>query len=325
MLTTKEDELAQVQAAVKKATSERDEALKAEQESSKEVDVLMGFMSELNVELKNLKQQRASTGEDIKNVTNLLGVGANVHEAAVKEELESLQLQLNSMGKKVDELQTGNDKLKVERDDALKKYNKAKEDQARQFIGLEDEIELLTEENEELVEFLKKVNGDLEKTKEEKDILEQKLAALELDAPPSENSEEDHKRASLKSTMIVLADSLREDLKTKEQEKRELQAQVDEANRKLKETEHQLKAATHSSTRVKLDLEKERMAHEKTKKKLSHIPDDDERARGRGLLLAPPPKAVPLASGDSKPVGTAFFAPIDSRPGVWLTCRSFFA
>jgi hypothetical protein len=52
---------------------------------------------------------------------------------------------------------------------------------------------------------------------------------------------------------------------------------------------------------VKLNLEKERVAHEKTRKKLTHLPDDGEKSRGKNLLSAPPPKQVPLAP-DAKPV-----------------------
>lgn len=256
-LKEKEAECDQLRVVANQAAVDRDAAAKSESESSKEVDVLMGFMSELNDELKRLKHQRASAGVGIDAATSLLGLGSNVQEAALKAELEAMEAQIESLSRKTDDLEDANTVLTSERDDIAKKLAKARDDQAHKFIELEDEIELLTEENEELVDFLKKVNGELEKAKAEKGVLEQKMAAEELEHAASLEEHQSGKGglaklSSAKATMAVLADSLREDLKVKEAEKRDMHLLLEEAHRKLKETEHQLKAAAHTSTRVRV-------------------------------------------------------------------------
>jgi uncharacterized coiled-coil DUF342 family protein len=216
-LKEKYAECDELRVVAKQATRDRDAAANAESERSKEVDVLMRFMSELNGELNRLKLRPASASVGIDAATRLLGLGANVQEAALKAELEVMEAQIESLSRKTDELEDANTVLTSERDDIAKKLATARNDQAHTFIKLEDEIELLTEEIEELVDFLKKVNGELEKAKAEKGVLVEKLAAEELNHAASQDgtnkgtSLDGHqtgkgglaKRSSVKATIVV--------------------------------------------------------------------------------------------------------------------------
>eukprot|EP00039_Didymoeca_costata_P002530 m.60810 g.60810 ORF g.60810 m.60810 type:complete len:1308 (+) comp11353_c0_seq1:169-4092(+) len=252
---------------------------------TEEVDNLMGFNSELNEEIKALKDNKRLSATT--SVSGFGGLQDAAQAALEKEELEESRVQLANLNKELEKKKAELDKLRERHEKDLRRLENDLMEKHESLREATEEIEEIKIENSELVTMLTETNDD-------KDRL---LKELE--------SKDAHK--GLLGTQVsanAFEESSSEKLKDKEREVRLLEAKLGDAECDIRELRLKNQKSARILSNTQMQLEKLRREH------------DQLQGNGRNSQ-SPTSKMVPQAGTTRKLLVTSPGKLAENLPGPW--------